>query len=858
MTDERGPQSKTTEAYRRYLETADFLQEGLYGMPPLAAQESTSDGYWLGTAAPLYSHAQMIGAMGFSEHVLPPPPPPPGKGFHLPAPPGIVPGSAASSLEAILGQSVTHRVAKPPPPPPGLAVAGQPPNPKAPFVPQATARIPPQMYENGPPERTKGSRNEWPRDPAYRPRDAHSIKGKDHPHAGSSSCVVEDVRRAGKPGKNKGAWDPYPLPLWGTGKPAGRHHQKQPTPTEAYDLGMERTMDGGKMDPRKSTPPHLLYNKAHANDKRTPGDLLSPVATSIMSPLIPSPDLAHHQLHASGKAGQQYASQQVVATPVEVPSNGNPTSQQYHAPVLSLSSSAGGEQIKGGAPAPAVDISHCSAEDAGGAAASGGGGCGVTTARGGAYGTAAARGVETGYPTGKGGPASSKGPIKGDVPPITEGYSSASGSNAAARRSTTSSCSNTGGSYSYGASAARSSSGFASASATTTSGFVPGGTTSKMRLNGAPGTSSAHSQKSEGVRPRSSIISGLLPQRWQSWMFGQEEVEDATRGHKSQSIITTTVSAARSGDVDDERNFDGVDDPQHQLLPKATSRTSVLAPFEAASLGQHSREDLNHVSENGGQADLVIKESQQSSSACSSENSCATRVAPEDLPKGVHYATAYTQNRNYSGFQPREEPTVLQDTLRYCPRRLATIENDTKWARDSKVTTVMIRNIPNRYTTEDVLQEIDGRGFYKNYNYFYLPIDFGNKVNMGYAFLNFLAPKHVERFAREFHDTKLPKYATSKILEICAAGKQGLEENVARFLRRDTNRIQNPFFLPLVFGWSSKSEWQAYPLTRENLIKITTRAKEVARELTKKRAAAASTGGQDEMPQAKNDRESKK
>ncbi len=33
-------------------------------------------------------------------------------------------------------------------------------------------------------------------------------------------------------------------------------------------------------------------------------------------------------------------------------------------------------------------------------------------------------------------------------------------------------------------------------------------------------------------------------------------------------------------------------------------------------------------------------------------------------------------------------------------------------------------DIPNRYTTEDVLQEIDSRGFYKTYNYFYLPIDF--------------------------------------------------------------------------------------------------------------------------------------
>ncbi len=42
---------------------------------------------------------------------------------------------------------------------------------------------------------------------------------------------------------------------------------RQPTPTELYDSGMERTLDGGRMDPRKNTPPHLLYNKLHEKDR---------------------------------------------------------------------------------------------------------------------------------------------------------------------------------------------------------------------------------------------------------------------------------------------------------------------------------------------------------------------------------------------------------------------------------------------------------------------------------------------------------------------------------------------------------------------------------------------------------------
>eukprot|EP00928_Gymnodinium_smaydae_P064401 TRINITY_DN4772_c2_g3_i2.p1 TRINITY_DN4772_c2_g3~~TRINITY_DN4772_c2_g3_i2.p1 ORF type:complete len:340 (-),score=63.81 TRINITY_DN4772_c2_g3_i2:303-1322(-) len=115
-------------------------------------------------------------------------------------------------------------------------------------------------------------------------------------------------------------------------------------------------------------------------------------------------------------------------------------------------------------------------------------------------------------------------------------------------------------------------------------------------------------------------------------------------------------------------------------------------------------------------------------------------------------------------------------------------------------TTVMLRNISNRYIAEEVLAEIIEEGFEGQLDFFYLPIDFKSKRNRGYAFINFHTPSIRRKFVDIFDDRRLTRYPTKKVLQVTPSAMQGFEAHVKAFLRKDSQRIVNPWFRPMIFG----------------------------------------------------------
>ncbi len=94
---------------------------------------------------------------------------------------------------------------------------------------------------------------------------------------------------------------------------------------------------------------------------------------------------------------------------------------------------------------------------------------------------------------------------------------------------------------------------------------------------------------------------------------------------------------------------------------------------------------------------------------------------------------------------------------------------------DKKKTTLMIKNIPNKYTKKMMLEEIND-SFKGTFDFFYLPIDFDNNCNVGYAFINLKEMKFIKSFYLRFYNKKWKRFNSEKICDLKYAKIQGRDK----------------------------------------------------------------------------------
>ncbi|KAI3774125.1 hypothetical protein L1987_48669 [Smallanthus sonchifolius] len=107
---------------------------------------------------------------------------------------------------------------------------------------------------------------------------------------------------------------------------------------------------------------------------------------------------------------------------------------------------------------------------------------------------------------------------------------------------------------------------------------------------------------------------------------------------------------------------------------------------------------------------------------------------------------------------------------------------------ETNTTSLMIKNVPNKYTRKLLIQTLDAhceaenkkikdgdKGFVSSYDFLYLPIDFNRRTNAGFAFANFTSPEAALKFRDAFNGKGWNRFDSLKVAEISRARIQGKE-----------------------------------------------------------------------------------
>lgn len=117
-------------------------------------------------------------------------------------------------------------------------------------------------------------------------------------------------------------------------------------------------------------------------------------------------------------------------------------------------------------------------------------------------------------------------------------------------------------------------------------------------------------------------------------------------------------------------------------------------------------------------------------------------------------------------------------------------------------TTLMVKNIPNRVTREELAEEIMTKMPVGSFDFLYLPIDFKSRAGFGYAFINCACEQSVDLFISQFHKRRLAcaDGVYSKPIEVTVARVQGFTANINRLISSPVLFSADEGSLPLIFN----------------------------------------------------------
>jgi len=149
------------------------------------------------------------------------------------------------------------------------------------------------------------------------------------------------------------------------------------------------------------------------------------------------------------------------------------------------------------------------------------------------------------------------------------------------------------------------------------------------------------------------------------------------------------------------------------------------------------------------------------------------------LKRALNQSSAQTQGTVTR--QPALDAATRDATLEglYSPEQLKLRSED---MAITERTTVVLRNVPNKYTQQGLLDLFEANGFTKDtLDFVYMPMDFRNKINLGYCFINFVSHADADGFMARFEKFNQWGSNSTKMAEVQWCQVQGLAAHIDRW-----------------------------------------------------------------------------
>jgi len=166
----------------------------------------------------------------------------------------------------------------------------------------------------------------------------------------------------------------------------------------------------------------------------------------------------------------------------------------------------------------------------------------------------------------------------------------------------------------------------------------------------------------------------------------------------------------------------------------------------------------------------------------------------------------------------QQEPAIYIEDLDLDNHQPTTVSTDTNGSPvpqlavlppEADRTTAMLRNIPNKLSQAEIVECLNRRGYAGLFDFFYAPIDFKSKCNLGYAFVNFTSADKADDFSAHMDGHRLIEPGdpialsgsshSSKVCNVSWARIQSLAANVRHYRNNPINDLTDEF-RPSLFG----------------------------------------------------------